>query len=298
MRGLGGSLRTHDLRPLLVLAVVLGAVLLVPAGARATFPGGDGRLAFDRGDRIYTINPDGSDRRQIATRALEPSFSPSGREIVYTEDVAHHGGIQLIIARANGSHPHQVTHGPGGKFEPTWSPDGRHLLYVKTRFANEGGQIYSIGTDGSGLRLLTALPRAGSPDWGVGGLIAFNASQTGTSCATALYTMTPSGMDVRSYDMPSCVNIDPSWSPDGSQLAYIGHGALDIPEVFLSDLSSGERQLTHTSFDDTEWPTFSPSGTEVAFVAARRVYIADAGTGDVHRVPGTARAVHIDWQPR
>jgi hypothetical protein len=43
-----------------VMAAV-AMVLLVPAAAQAAYPGANGKIAFVRGDDIWTMNPDGID---------------------------------------------------------------------------------------------------------------------------------------------------------------------------------------------------------------------------------------------
>jgi hypothetical protein len=55
------------------LALALLAVVITLAGsAKATFPGKNGRIVFDEGPDIWTMNPDGSDERQLT------SFGSSG----------------------------------------------------------------------------------------------------------------------------------------------------------------------------------------------------------------------------
>jgi len=82
--------------PALIVVAVLTAcavvVLVVSEKAEATFPGKNGRIAYAGWNRgkdfeIYTINPDGSGKRQLThnnTDDLDPSYSPSGKRIAYT----------------------------------------------------------------------------------------------------------------------------------------------------------------------------------------------------------------------
>lgn len=56
----------------------------------------------------------------------------------------------------------------------------------------------------------------------------------------------------------------PTWSPDGTQLAYTGN--LDI---YVVDVSGGERRrLTHDQYENYS-PTWSPDGQWIAFVGGR-----------------------------
>ena len=54
-------------RPTLFLLALLVAAIAGSERAQATFPGGNGLIAFVRNqDGIYTISPDGSGQRRIA----------------------------------------------------------------------------------------------------------------------------------------------------------------------------------------------------------------------------------------
>src|SRR5688500_1661792 len=124
---------------------LLAAALLlsVVPSARASFPGQNGKIAFAASDgvfttNVYTINPDGSDLRQVAADAQYPAWSADGRRLAYFLDTfdANRG---LTVADADGSGP--VTIRPAAYradqmssreqtfIEPAWSPDGGTIAY-------------------------------------------------------------------------------------------------------------------------------------------------------------------------
>ena len=82
-----------------------------------------------------------------------------------------------------------------------------------------------------------------------------------------LFLMNADGSNVqRVAPHADLVAFSPSWSPDGTQLAFeataSGAGSTDI---FLYTLSTGAvRQLTSTA-DDDHHPTWSPDGTRIVF---------------------------------
>ncbi len=77
---------------LIVLALALLCVV-PPPGVRATYPGVNGRIAFQAdsgsGNQIYTVRPNGHDLRQVTHvngEAKAPDWSPDGRHIVFEHD--------------------------------------------------------------------------------------------------------------------------------------------------------------------------------------------------------------------
>src|SRR5215831_9136974 len=81
--------------------------------AYATFPGKNGRIAFVLGPDIYTMNPDGSDVRQLTNLGEKAAFwewwSPDGKQIVFnifSPPFFNAGEIWLM--NADGSNQHLV----------------------------------------------------------------------------------------------------------------------------------------------------------------------------------------------
>lgn len=80
----------------------------------------------------------------------------------------------------------------------------------------------------------------------------------------------------------------PVVSPDGRYLAYVAKGENSY-ELFIMDLESKEeRQLTSNDFDEI-YPTWSPDGTKLAFMASQEkdnwdIFTIDVATGQIFRV--------------
>jgi TolB protein len=93
--------------------------------------------------------------------------------------------------------------------------------------------------------------------------------------------------------------MSPSWSPDGSSLAYVSFEAR-LPTVYVQTLKTGERRIVSSHAGVNQAPAWSPDGKKLALVLSTRdgnldVYILDLTTQQLTRItddPG------IDTEPQ
>jgi TolB protein len=221
------------------LSIALLAALAVtpwPA-AQAAFPGANGRIAFEQVNTttgaasIYTIADNGTGKRLVAGPNSESAaWSPDGRWIAYHNTAADPGGVRLFVVRWDGTHRRQVTFHPGDQGYPAWSPDGAHLVF--------DGQWPD-----------------GSPHGSHGGLGVVDLS-TG---AIRELTRRPSACD--------CPDSRPSWSADGTLIAFIRGVNFDKGLATLATVrpdGSGFRQLTPLTLDAGN-PDWSPDSRSIVF---------------------------------
>ena len=83
----------------------------------------------------------------------EPRLSPDGRRLAFGSERPGEGEV-IWVADADGSHPQQLTHGPGrSQGSPYWSPDGRRIVF--DAFGDDGHvHIWIIDADGGSPRRL------------------------------------------------------------------------------------------------------------------------------------------------
>src|SRR5215467_828115 len=161
-----------------ILTTSLVVILVASAvPAYATFPGKNGRIAFVLGPDIYTMNPDGSEVRQLTNlgpdnSASWESWSPDGKLIVFTEFPPPNFDGQLWIMNADGTNQHLLLAEPGiTEYRASFSPEGKTVVFSRSRKLNpdDGSpviELYRIGVDGTGLTAITKHPIIGLHDMG------------------------------------------------------------------------------------------------------------------------------------
>ncbi len=179
---------------------------------------GDGsKLAYADGNfDIWTINADGSGATDILPGSAQdyfPSWSPDGTKLVFR----HNGGVATV--NAAGGDLTVVATPPAGSVDqaPSFSPDGGTIVFNQTApqpSTNDGAEIWSVQSDGSGLTQLTNLgaynawPRF-SPD---GSKIVFQRS-TSSEGPFDIEIMNADGSGVRGLVVDAADDGFPDWQP-------------------------------------------------------------------------------------
>jgi TolB protein len=272
-------------------SLLLGTLLLLGAiPAHATFPGKNGRIAFVLGADIYTMNPDGSDVRQLTnlgpdSSAFWESWSPDGKLIVFSKfsppDIFLNG--QLWLMNADGSNQHLLLAEPGfTEMRPSFSPDGKMIVFSRGYdISPDSGrpfivQLYRINLDGTGLTQITSHTALGVHDYGPkyspdGNTIVFQGDQRGGIIAAA-WAIGADGGPVRQVT-PSAISARrPDWSPDGKKIAFQTHCCNPQNETIavINADGTGLRELTHNGNDYENGahdfdPSWSPEGDAIVF---------------------------------
>ena len=126
------------------------------------------KILYNLLGQIYIMNTDGSNVVKLTdnnTTSYNGSFSPDGKQIVYTTLVkspagAPYGTTQqlAIMNAATGSGKTQITNlctaanGYRDAFRGTWSPDGARIAFITTTQPIGKTEIYTINTIGTDIK--------------------------------------------------------------------------------------------------------------------------------------------------
>jgi dipeptidyl aminopeptidase/acylaminoacyl peptidase len=275
------------------ILLLIFALLATPAFARGVVP-----------DDLYRISTVGS-----------PRVSPDGQWVAYTVNTSDRekdaDQDDLWIVRWDGGEPLRLTHTRFSESQPRWSPDGRRIAFLSDRAdEDEGDQIWLIDrTGGEAVQRTHFDGYIAEYDWSPDGTKIVFSAEVGTPEAdekqpkpivvdrlqfrmddyeflgperTHLFLLDVATGAVQQLTNGRFNEIQPAWSPDGTQIAFLSKQGDDPDshdnwDVYLVDAKPGSpvRQLTTSpgmEGDPTyNWgdgtPRFSPDGKRVTYLA-------------------------------
>ena len=159
--------------------------------------------------------------------AFAPSWSPDGRTIAYVVDPDPAEGcsygscvyrFELWVMRADGRGARKLARGIIGGQPPTWSPDGRTIAFAHSTL-EDGGELYTVGKDGTHLRRLTRTPWVDDTPaaWSPDGKRLLFVHWPLESSSNQLYVTNAEGTGRRR--LTRLEPYDAAWSPDGARIA-------------------------------------------------------------------------------
>jgi len=245
------------------VATLIAALLLVlPSTAAGTFPGANGRIAFDNSP-VFSVLSDGSGLLQLASPADFPAVSASGDLVAFSR--VGGGGYGIWVVNPDGSGARQVTTDPApgasNDSRPAWSPDGTRIAFVRNN------DLFVMNADGSGSTNLTPpgvfASSVDDPEWSpTGDEIVFGGTDNQIYAINAgggaPVQLTPAGVSPGNRS-------NPSWSPDGARIAYSLNAGANAG-IWTIDRATAPNEALQVTTGGEMWElSWSPDGTKFGF---------------------------------
>jgi TolB protein len=256
---------------------------------------------------IYTITPDGRNRKQLTTARpgnFFPAWSPGGKQLAFVSVRNHKHEIWIIDS--SGKNERFVTSG----ILPAWSPDGKQLAITRPQ-ANGRRQIWIIGVDGRGERQLTSEGSNHCPAWSPKGdkIAYWSGDERGFG---QVWVMWSDGTQKRQLTRPR----KNEYTPDGSsanapawafseRIAYWSGIEHRYGQIWtMNPDGSDQKQLTDEPAPaSSDNPAWSPDGKKILFDTQRRrrpeIWLMNSDGSDERMLVSDVKVIPMrtSWQP-
>ncbi|MBL8446578.1 MAG: PD40 domain-containing protein [Zoogloeaceae bacterium] len=251
--------------------------------------------------QIYRVGSDGKNPVRLTSDKrdnLQASWSPDGKKVVYTS--MRDGNAEIYVMDADGGHQRALAPHPGDDMYPVWSPNSRQIAFISNR--DKLNAIYLVDADGSNLRKLTAdteeqQDHAWSPD---GREIAYTVPTGRKLSLIKLASVDNGQVKTLSDSNGQVADGSPSWSPDGSLIAYISIEKEGINLKTMGPDGSHKASLTTGKYRYSA-PRWSSDSKQILFLGVRDashqdVYVINRdGSGERKLTNSGAEHVWASW---
>ena len=230
---------------------------------------------------VWAQNADGKGRVRLA-EGLAPRWSPDGSQILLA-------GTSLRVFDMIETKPREVF-ASGEKIVPTvgfdWSPDGKRLAAIINR--NGRRELVIVSSDASDKPMTTRLQgNLHGVAWSPRENLLATSIQDEKTGRQELYLLSADGNDpAKLIAGQEGDNREPSWSPDGLQLAFASSRKAGLMPAVALDRRSAKLELVrkHDPGGETYTIAFAPDGRSALLGGGqinRRIQIWDIGTDEV-----------------
>jgi len=258
-----------------------------------------GKIAFSRDGNIWVYAGSAAKQFTQIGSAADPAWSPNGTQLAFDKQDKNSADLYLAAypqgdARALSNNAAQIVENNLWEMQPDWSADGLSLAYVSDRGRTTTGILDPAAwrltlSSRSRVQLSQANQYTGGvdfPRWRPGG----NSELVYTSWAYDPTTLAPYGQlmlldtqtrQAQALTPASQTAFQPSWSPDGSHLAFIKrNGRNDDIWIMPVDEGGTASQATPSGAVDTisgtlllpgaaAHPVWSPDGHAIAYIGLK-----------------------------
>ena len=235
-----------------------------------------------------------------------PAFAqaPTTPKIAFM--TARNKNRDIYLMNPDGSEMERITHHPGMDVSPKWSPTGEQILFESDRDRVPlSWDLYLMDADGANVRRIFAKSKdrrsaVWSPD---GKQIAYNRWEQG------VYYIYIAPIDGKKEERV-VIGSQPSWSPDGTEIAFIEGGTRDPKRISILNVKTRKHKFFFPAKapDWVRHVAWAPTGDKFAFswnkkpgldLDGNTIYIVNRDGTGVRRVldEGVGDAVEPSWSP-
>jgi dipeptidyl aminopeptidase/acylaminoacyl peptidase len=259
----------------------------------------------------FTVHAFGGGNARPTPGAAPQPLGPKTNGLISFQNGSSEGGIWTDTIEPNGSGRQTIFGQDQNVSRVAWSPDGTRIAFVKLVQGSSRSPdgkphwgIFTANPDGTDARELTGGVNDGWPAWLTwspdGTRIAFSNLATESDagscvpggdamCPTDIYVMNADGTNVSQLTTDPPGEYQPSWSPDGTEIAFVRQ--VNPPDggptgIFVMNAEGSDvRNIASTTNGSDFAPSWSPDSSEVMYGSIRSedwgIFVANAdGTGE------------------
>jgi TolB protein len=257
---------------------------------------------------LYTMDPAGANVFALSTGNTyntEPAWSWDHKQIAVIRNrwTGTFYSFDVYVMNYDGTNGHWARPYAASSWsfrEPSWSPDGSKILVRIELTGVYATYLGWIDVATGAVKFFNPAVEGTAPSFDKAGKRIVYVGKTGKSIE--LMNADGSGHKTKFSSTTDWHAMSPSFSPDGTKILFERMLPNFIRVIYVKNLTTGALQRLTWNSTDESMPTWSPDGTQIAFVSNRvkptipqqfQIYVMSATGANPVRIKSDS----TDWEP-